>query len=94
MMIPTQLALISQYTVLNSLHMIDNYGGVLLLWGGTCVAGNTFFYRGFFESVPKELEESARLDGCNIGQTFLFIMLPLAKSGMVALGIFTALFAR
>lgn len=43
--------------------------------------------------LPKELEESARLDGCNIGQTFLKVMLPLTKSGLVALGIFTALFA-
>ena len=43
MMVPAQLALISQYTVLNGLHLIDNYAGILLLWGGTCVAGNTFF---------------------------------------------------
>ena len=38
MMVPAQLALISQYTVLNGLKLIDNYAGVLLLWGGTCVA--------------------------------------------------------
>lgn len=36
--------------------------------------------------------EAARLDGCNIGQTFLYVMAPLTKSSMVALGIFTALF--
>ena len=42
---------------------------------------------------PKDLEEAARLDGCNIGQTFLFIMAPLTRSSMVALGIFTAVFA-
>ena len=58
MMIPAQLAMISQYTVLNGLKLIDDYKGIWLLWGGTCVAGNTFFYRGFFESVPRELEES------------------------------------
>lgn len=44
-------------------------------------------------SLPKELEEAAELDGCNIGQTFFKIMLPLAKSGLIALAIFTALFA-
>ncbi len=44
-------------------------------------------------SLPKELEEAARLDGCNIGQTFLYVMMPLTKASMVALGIFTALFA-
>ena len=43
--------------------------------------------------IPKELEEAAKLDGCSIGGTFFRIMLPLANSGLVALGIFTALFA-
>ena len=43
--------------------------------------------------LPKDLEEAAKLDGCTIWQTFYKIMLPLARSGMVALGIFTALFA-
>lgn len=43
MMIPAQLAMISQYTVLNGLKLIDDYKGIWLLWGGTCVAGNTFF---------------------------------------------------
>lgn len=43
--------------------------------------------------LPKELEEAAILDGANIGQIFLRIMLPLVRSGLIALGIFTALFA-
>ena len=53
----------------------------------------TFLLRQSFMTLPKDLEQAALLDGCNIGQTFLLIMLPLVKSGMVALGIFTALFA-
>lgn len=43
--------------------------------------------------LPKDLEEAARLDGCNIGQTFLYVMMPLTRSSMVSLGIFTAVFA-
>ena len=43
--------------------------------------------------LPRDLEEAARLDGCNIPQTFYFIIAPLAKSSMIALGIFTAVFA-
>lgn len=53
----------------------------------------TFLLRQAFMTLPKDLEQAARLDGCNIGQTFLLIMLPLVKSGMGALSIFTALFA-
>ncbi len=79
MMIPAQLAMISQYTVLNGLGLIDTYKGVWLLWGGTCVAGNTFFYRGFFEAVPRELEESMYLDGASRLQTLLHCIIPLSK---------------
>ena len=64
-----------------------------LIFPGVVSAFGTFLLRQFFMGLPKELEESARLDGCNIGQTFLKIMLPLTKSGLVALSIFTALFA-
>ena len=46
-----------------------------------------------FAATTRDLVEAARLDGCNIGQTFLYIMAPLTRSSMVALGIFTAVFA-
>ena len=45
------------------------------------------------QGLPKDLEEAAGIDGCNIGQKFLLIMMPLTRSSMVSLGIFTALFA-
>ena len=64
-----------------------------LVFPGLVTAFGTFLLKQAFMSLPRDLEEAARLDGCNIGQTFLFVMLPLAKSSMVALGIFTSLFA-
>ena len=64
-----------------------------LVFPGLVTAFGTFLLKQAFMSLPRDLEEAARLDGCNIGQTFLFVMLPLARSSMVALGIFTALFA-
>ena len=44
-------------------------------------------------SLPNDLEEAARLDGCNIGQIFLYVFMPLTKSAVTALSIFTAVFA-
>jgi multiple sugar transport system permease protein len=88
MMIPAQLAIISQYTILNSMKLIDNYGGILLLWTGTCVAGNTFFYRGFFESLPKELEESMYLDGASRYQVLVHLIIPLSKPAIGTSAIF------
>ncbi|WP_125115178.1 carbohydrate ABC transporter permease [Agathobaculum sp. Marseille-P7918] len=91
MMIPTQIFIIPQYLMINALGAQNSI--FALIFPGLVTAFGTFLMRQNFINLPKELEESARLDGCNVGQTFLFIMLPLAKSGMVALGIFTALFA-
>lgn len=91
MMVPAQVFIIPQY------QMIDFLGArntiFALIFPGIVSAFGTFLLRQFFMGLPKSLEESALIDGANIGQIFFSIMLPLAKSGMVALGIFTALFA-
>jgi len=91
MMVPVQLFIIPQYLMVDAIGMRNSI--FALLFPGLVSAFGTFLLRQFFMGLPKELEESATLDGCNIGQTFLKIMLPLTKSGLVALGIFTALFA-
>lgn len=91
MMVPTQIFIIPQYLMVDELGMRNTI--FALLFPGLVSAFGTFLLRQFFMGLPKELEEAARLDGCNIGQTFVKVMLPLARSGLVALGIFTALFA-
>lgn len=91
MMVPPQLFVVPQYLMINQLGMRNTI--FALVFPGLVSAFGTFLLRQFFIGLPKELEDAAKLDGCNIGQTFFKIMLPLAKSGLIALGIFTALFA-
>ena len=91
MMIPSQIFIIPQYVMVSKLGWTNTMMG--LLFPGLVSAFGTFLLRQAYMGLPRELEEAARLDGCNIGQTFLFIMAPLTKSSMVALGIFTAVFA-
>jgi len=91
MMVPPQTFIIPQYLMVNKLGLLNTTFS--LIFPGMVSAFGTFLLRQSFKSLPKDLEEAARLDGCNIGQTFLHIMMPLAKSNMIALGIFTALFA-
>jgi multiple sugar transport system permease protein len=90
MMVPGQIFIIPQYLMLSKIGMLNTMFS--LIFPGLVTAFGTFLMRQAFMGMPRDLEEAARLDGCNIGQTFLFIMAPLAKSSMVALGIFTALF--
>lgn len=91
MMIPTQIFIIPQYLMVDRLGMRNTI--FALVFPGLVSAFGTFLLRQFFMGLPKELEEAATLDGCNIGQTFIKVMLPLTKSGLIALSIFTALFA-
>ncbi len=90
MMVPVQIFIIPQYVMISKMGM--NNSIFALIFPGLVTAFGTFLLRQNYMSLPSDLEEAARLDGCNIGQTFLYIMAPLTKSALVALGIFTALF--
>ncbi|MDR2069949.1 MAG: carbohydrate ABC transporter permease [Treponema sp.] len=91
MMVPSQIFIIPQYLMVSKLKLLNTW--FALLFPGLVTAFGTFLLRQNFMTLPGDLEEASRIDGCNIGQTFLLIMAPLVRSGMIALGIFTALFA-
>ena len=91
MMVPVQIFIIPQYLMVSKMGMLNTI--FALVFPGMVTAFGTFLLRQGYMGLPKDLEEAARLDGCNIGQTFLYIMAPLTRSSMVALGIFTAVFA-
>lgn len=91
MMVPAQIFIIPQYLMVTQLKMLNTQ--FALVFPGFVTAFGTYLLKQGFQTLPKELEEAAELDGCNIGQRFFRIMLPLTRSSMVSLGIFTALFA-
>lgn len=91
MMVPSQIYIYPVYLLLSKLGISNTV--IALAIPGLASTFGIFLLRQYFMSLPRALEEAAELDGCNIGQKFLFIMLPLAKSGLVSVGIFTALFA-
>lgn len=91
MMIPSQIFIIPQYLMVSKLGWLNTTSG--LVFPGMVSAFGTYLLKTAFEGLPRDLEEAANMDGCNVGQRFLFIMMPLTKSAMVSLGIFTALFA-
>ena len=91
MMVPAQIFISPQYIMVSKMGMLNTIFG--LVFPGMVTAVRTFLLRQWYMGLPNDMEEAARLDGCNIGQTFLYIMAPLTRSSMVALGIFTAVFA-
>lgn len=91
MMVPGQIFIIPQYIMVSNLHALNTIFG--LVFPGMVTAFGTFLLKTGYQGLPKDLEEAAGIDGCNIGQKFLLIMAPLTRSAMVSLGIFTAVFA-
>ena len=87
MLVPPQVNIIPLFFVMRELHWINTYQALIVpaLFGGFGV----FLMRQYFLGLPKDLEESAKIDGCNLFQTFFKIALPLALPTVATLAIFT-----
>ncbi len=83
--IPPIVLAIPRFIVLGTLGMLNSYGGLILPLAVD--AFGIFLMRQFFESIPKEMEEAAKVDGATIFQTFWRVVLPLAAPGLIALTI-------
>lgn len=91
LMIPSSLFILPQYLIVQKLGLLNTI--VALFLPNLFSAFGTFLLRQFFMSLPEELEDAARLDGCNRFMIYAKIMLPLVRSGLAALGIITLRFA-
>ncbi|QNE17703.1 carbohydrate ABC transporter permease [Kribbella qitaiheensis] len=89
LMVPSQVYLIPQYQIVQRLGWLDSIQGIIA--PGIFSAFGTFLMMQFFKTIPVELEEAARLDGCNPWQTFWKVVLPVAKPGLTSLAIITVL---
>jgi multiple sugar transport system permease protein len=93
-MIPAIMYLIPLYimfvkfTVMTGVPIKGTYSGLILIYSAFFVPFSIWILRGFFASIPKELEEAARIDGCSPLQVFWYIALPLARPGIIATGIY------
>jgi multiple sugar transport system permease protein len=88
-MIPTQLLMIPTYLMFARLGITDTLSAAFVPWLAT--AFGIFLMRQFFLSLPAELEEAAALDGASVWQTFVRIVLPLARPALATLALFTLL---
>lgn len=87
MLVPPQVNIIPLFFLMRQLNWINTYQALILpgLFGGFGI----FMMRQYFLGLPKDLEESAKIDGCNLFSTFFKIVLPLALPVIATLAIFT-----
>jgi raffinose/stachyose/melibiose transport system permease protein len=89
LMFPITVAIMPVYLVIRQMHMIDSFAAVILVEIAFGVAGNTLILRGFFLSIPVELQDAASIDGCSTFGFFWRILLPLAKPALAAVAALT-----
>lgn len=87
MMIPGLVLMLPNYQIMVSLGLVNTYVGLIL--PAAFSAFGTFLMRQFMLGIPKSYDEAAEIDGANHLQTFLEVILPLARPGMITLTIFT-----
>ena len=91
MMVPTMMLIIPQFILAKNLGMLNSLPGLVLVYTAGALAFNMFLLRGFFETLPRELEESALIDGANHFVIFTRIMVPLAKPALSTVAVFSFL---
>ena len=92
-MIPPIVVTLPLFPLVSFLRLNDTHIVLVLLYSAFFVSLATWIMRAFIAQVPQELEEAARVDGAHLGHIFRHVILPLVTNGMMAAGLFVAVYA-
>jgi arabinogalactan oligomer/maltooligosaccharide transport system permease protein len=88
-MFPSTLLLLPLYVILDKLALLDSIAGLVLVYSTTAIPFCVWTLKGYFDQLPRELEEAARIDGASAWMIFRRIMLPLARPGIAVTALFS-----
>jgi len=91
MMIPSYAILLPLFISLNKTGLYDTRLALIIPYVAFALPMAIFIFTGFYETIPKEMEESACIDGCSIYRAFFSIILPLVRPAIITVSIFTYL---
>jgi arabinogalactan oligomer / maltooligosaccharide transport system permease protein len=92
---PNFLNMVALFLILQQLgrHLplfgLNTYGGLLLVYWGSTLGANTWLTKGYFDSIPRDLDEAGMVDGASYWQVFSRILLPLVRPILVVVGLLT-----
>ena len=90
-MIPIPGSFVALYMLLNKLHLRDTPIGYILCMVNVGLSVSIFLFKTFFDKMPQELEDAARIDGCSKFGIWWHVALPLAKPVLAVVVVFNAL---
>jgi arabinogalactan oligomer / maltooligosaccharide transport system permease protein len=88
-MFPASMLLLPLYVLLDQLHLLNSLTGLVLVYTTTAIPFCVWTLKGYFDTLPRELEEAARIDGAGPWRIFFQIILPLAKPGIAVTALFS-----
>lgn len=91
MSFPIILALVPLFFVMNNMGLLNTRHGLIMVYIAYSLPFTVFFLTSFFRSLPSSVAEAAMLDGASHTRTFFQVMLPMAKPGLISVGIFNFL---
>ncbi|HBK67314.1 MAG TPA: carbohydrate ABC transporter permease [Firmicutes bacterium] len=86
--IPVQTIFIPLYLMMSKINLTDSLTGLIWLYTVTSLPFTIYLLMGFFKTIPSSLADSAQIDGASAWQSFIKIMLPMARSGILSAGIY------
>lgn len=92
LLVPATALIVPQFLELKQLRLLDTTTGLILVYVGTSLPFAMFLMRAYFETLPRDLADSARVDGAGEFRIFRSVMLPLAGPGVATLVIFQFMF--
>jgi multiple sugar transport system permease protein len=92
-MLPGSLIVVPFFVMFTTAHLIDTRAALIMANVSVGVPFATWMMKGFFDTLPRELEQAAAIDGCTPLQALWYIILPLARPGLAACGIYLAIVA-
>ena len=88
-MFPATLLLLPLYVILDKLGLLNSLVGLVLVYSTTAIPFCVWTLKGYFDTLPRELEEAARIDGASQWMIFRKIILPLARPGIAVTALFS-----
>lgn len=92
-MFPVAILIVPIYTIMASLNLIDTKASLVIAYCTVAVPFCTWMLRGYFDTIPRDLDEAAAIDGLGPFKTFWFVILPLARPGLAVTAFYTFLTA-
>lgn len=88
-MFPATLMLVPLYSILQTLGLLDSIGGLVLVYATSSLPFCVWMLKGYFDTIPRELEEAAIMDGASPSQVFIKVVLPLARPALAVTALFS-----